>query len=373
MSEPAREHPADALEIREWSGAEWHANESAWSRLLADARMDALFLSWEWLTLWWRFFGSPDGRGLHVLAAYRRGELVGLAPVYGRRVARRLIPMRSLQFIGTSWRDERALISEYLDVIAKPAERAIIRAAFFEHLLARHSWSELVVNYTNVAPEWAAMLADSPFAARCYARTVDTSTSYQADLGAGFDSYLRGLGQSTRRSVWHLRRRLAALGSVQLTRVVAGEIEAAFAHLNRLHRARWGTPAFAGNRLRFHRALAENLARRGELAMSLLRVGDAVVSVLYDIRKGACQYNIKMGFDPAIERGFSLGLIHFGYALELAAQNGVTTYDFLAGPGRRTDFKQHLGRSRRELATVQLLKGPMLRRIFRWYDDWKRP
>jgi CelD/BcsL family acetyltransferase involved in cellulose biosynthesis len=95
------------------------------------------------------------------------------------------------------------------------------------------------------------------------------------------------------------------------------------------------------------------------------------VSVLYDIRKGSRQYNIKLGFDPAIERSFSLGLIHFGYAIEAACDDGIATYDFLAGRGRKTDYKSHLGQVRQDLVTVQLLKGPALSRLYRWYDARK--
>ena len=65
-----------------------------------------------------------------------------------------------------------------------------------------------------------------------------------------------------------------------------------------------------------------------------------MVSVLYDVRKGARQYNIKMGFDPNFSSQVSLGLIHLGYAMERAAERGVASYDFLAGPGRTSDFKR---------------------------------
>jgi len=60
------------------------------------------------------------------------------------------------------------------------------------------------------------------------------------------------------------------------------------------------------------RSLAARLVTRGELFFSRLRVGGQVVSVLYDIRKGARQYNIKMGFDPAFSSRVSLGLLHLG-------------------------------------------------------------
>ncbi len=66
-------------------------------------------------------------------------------------------------------------------------------------------------------------------------------------------------------------------------------------------------PAFSGERLEFHKSFAAHLAAHGEFAFTRLRVAGNVVSVLYDIRKGARQYNIKMGFDPALNNRLSLG------------------------------------------------------------------
>src|SRR5204862_529934 len=142
-----------------------------------------------------------------------------------------------------------------------------------------------------------------------YVRELDRSVSYQADLAQGFGPYLRDLGQSTRRSLWNLRRRLTDQGAVSLEFVAAGEIDGAFSDLNRLHQLRWKRPAFTGKRLAFHRTLASRLATHTELAFSRLRVGGHVVSMLYDIRKGARQYNIKMGFDPPFSSRESRGCV----------------------------------------------------------------
>ena len=141
--------------------------------------------------------------------------------------------------------------------------------------------------------------------------------SYQADLTAGFPAYLRDLHQSTRRSIWNLRRRLQEFGPVRLEDLPAQEIASGFRDLNRLHELRWQKPAFGVRRLQFHTALAQRLAERGELALSRLWVGGQVVSVLYDIRKGARQYNIKMAFDPGLQpaglpRTAASGLRHGG-------------------------------------------------------------
>ncbi|HKD53575.1 MAG TPA: GNAT family N-acetyltransferase [Steroidobacteraceae bacterium] len=360
-----------ALTARRWTSQQWLASESAWDGLLLRSRSDRLFMSWQWLTHWWQYYGAVCGLTAEILAFYRGDSLVGLAPLYHRPVVRAgIVPARSVQLIGLTWRDSGPLISEYLDAIALPEELDAVRRQCVQVLLQAPAWTELVIGFTAAGAEWReAFLHAVPARGRHYARELDRSVSYHADLGQGFDAYLKDLGQSTRRSVWNLRRRLAQEhGEVRCELLGADELDSGFDDLNRLHQLRWNRPAFAGERLEFHKRFAAQLAVRGELAFTRLRVAGNVVSVLYDIRKGTRQYNMKMGFDPAFTTRLSLGLIHFGYAMEAAAEHGVTLYDFLAGPGQTYDFKRNLGHIRRDLSCMQMLRGHVLPAFFRWRD-----
>lgn len=363
-----------ALSVRRWSIDEWLAAEHECNELAARAGSDALFLSWDWLTNWWHFYGDSLGRSPLLLAFYRGTQLAGLAPLYRRAVRRSgVLPTHSVQMIGLAWRERRPLISEYLDVIAPAGELEPVRAACVRELLAEGGWSEFVIGFTAAGEGWRRSYEGSVGGGGHYVRELDRAVTYQADLAAGFEAYLRDLRQSTRRSLWNLRRRLAGEGAVELETLSHEKLEEGFADLNRLHRLRWHKPAFGPERLAVHMRLARRLAARGELALSRLRVGGAVVSVLYDVRKGGHQYNIKMGFDPAFSSRISLGLIHFGYAMEEAAAAGVQRYDFLAGPGRTSDFKRLLSQTRRELSCVQMLRGPWVSALYRWRDRVRGP
>jgi CelD/BcsL family acetyltransferase involved in cellulose biosynthesis len=358
----------DRFRIREWTSSEWMAHEDQWARLLAQSGQDPLFLSWEWMTSWWRVFGIRPNHSLCLLAAYRDDELIGIAPLYRSTVNRRGLRMRSMQFIGHSSEDGSVVSSEYLDVLAEPSERDAVRAAFVEHLVKVGSWSEFVVSRSVNAEKWTAAFTTFLPRPLSYDRILDENRSHQADLSLGFESYRGKLGQSTRRSVWNLRRRVVASGVFEF--VDEPHIEEAFAELNRLHQLRWNRPAFVAERLQFHLELASRFARQGELAMSRLLIDGKTVSVLFDVRKGTRQYNIKAGFDPDGAHGFSIGRIHFGYALEAAAEMGVTTYDFLAGRGFKTDYKVHLSQLGKDLKSVQILRGVALPLVFRCYDAY---
>jgi CelD/BcsL family acetyltransferase involved in cellulose biosynthesis len=358
----------NSLTTRHWSLEEWQASEASWNSLMARSDADALFMSWHWLTHWWTRYGTPLGLEAQIMAFYRGGDLVGLAPLYQRAVVRgRLVKARSIQMIGYAFRDPVPLISEYLDVIAAPGDLAEVRDACVSGLHGR--WSELVVGFTPAAQGWKDSMARAAPRRSYYARELDRSVSYHADLSAGFPAYLKQLGQSTRRSVWNLRKRLnEEHGEVRFEFVAPAEIPEAFEDLNRLHQLRWNRPAFSGDRLEFHKTFALGLAERGELALTRLRVSGKTVSVLYDIRKSRRQYNMKMSFDPALTTRLSVGLVHFGYAMEAAAESGMVLYDFLAGRGQNADFKGNLGQIQRKLSCVQVVRGWRLVLLYRWRD-----
>src|SRR4051794_38133681 len=84
-----------------------------WNALLRGSTSDCVFLTHEWLSLWWKHLS--EGRTLSILTARHDGKLVGLMPLALRAAQyTRMIP-RSLEFLGSG-----VVGSDYLDVIVKP-------------------------------------------------------------------------------------------------------------------------------------------------------------------------------------------------------------------------------------------------------------
>ena len=359
-----------ALTISQWAGDRGFASEASWQTLLVASEADPLFMSWQWHCNWWRCFAQPLRADLCFYAGYSDAQLVGIAPLYLTTTWRRGVLVRSLQLIGNSWHESQVAFSEYGDVLALPGYADEFRRRVLETIRVAHRPTEIVIGNTRSGAGWLRALNDVSVN-RGYMRQVDGMISYQADLSAGMPAYLRSLGASTRRALWHKRRRLASLGKIRLESVAARDIPSAFADLNRLHRLRWGAPAFAGNALAFHEAFAQSVANNSELAMSRLWVGDLLGSVLYDVVKSTTQYNLKLGFDPGFAPGVSLGLLHFGYALEHAAERDVQRYDFLGGNGKLSEYKSHLSQLRQQLVTLQVLPGRRLAGLYRAYDWWR--
>src|SRR6185295_10963283 len=97
-----------ALQIRVLqAGAELESLRAEWNELLVDSSADCLFLTWEWMTSWWRHLKGE--RLLHVIEVRDKDRLIGLAPF--------TVSRGRLEFMGTG-----AIGSDYLDLIARRGE-----------------------------------------------------------------------------------------------------------------------------------------------------------------------------------------------------------------------------------------------------------
>ena len=352
------------------SAGAWQTLEPVWRNLHGQSRNDALFLSWDWLELWWKHLNARQDESAHVCVAYEGVDPIGallvtLGPVR-RRPGLRLL---SAQTAGFRLYDSRDIVSEYLDVVAIPSYEEAARVAILQSLMGKRQPEEFVVGWTRSIDQWKKCLSSLP---RTYVREIHRTSSYQADLSTGFHAYVATLGDSTRRSVLHLRSRLESLGTVWLKRVSQCDCASALHDLANLQKDRWSAPALRGSTMAFHQELISRWADSGRIVITKLIVGDDCLSCLYDLRMGDRQYNIQLGFRSQFGNRVSLGLLHLGYAMESAAAEGVLTYDFLAGPGRKTDYKARLASSRVEIATIQSVTGSLAAPLYRIVDAFRR-
>jgi len=354
--------------VRRWTADEFLANRAAWQQLLARSDADALFMSWDWLSTWWRHHGAALGAQLCVLGVYAdSGELCGIAPLYTRRAVHRgMFGVRRCELLGNVWRDPAAIFSEYLDVIAAREARAAVSAAVEDWLRASPDWDELL--FCNVrAGSVAAQLAGSLNAA-AYVRAVEPMTGWSIPLPASFDSFVARLSSNTRRKVLHQREKLEDV-SFGLTPV--GQRGAALARLDAFVARRWEAPSSGASssvRARFHADLIERLAADETVRLTEMRSGDTCVSVMLNLRVAGTEYYLQSGFDAAFARGMSPGYLHLGYAIEAACRDGLRSFDFLAGRGLNRDYKQDFAAASAPLQTLHVVRKPALRLLFGVFD-----
>ena len=114
-----------------------------WQRLFAVCDC-APFLSWEWLSVWFKFFGAD--RTPFILKVTRENELIGILPLCLQEKKILGIKLKRLGFIG-----EAQGGADYLDLIARREDKAEILTAIFEFLKAENSFD--VIDLENLASD----------------------------------------------------------------------------------------------------------------------------------------------------------------------------------------------------------------------------
>lgn len=364
---------AAPVSVRLWSELEFAAGKSAWQGLLRRSAANPLFMSWEWQSRWWRLHGAGLRAQLQLLAAYAGdGTLIGLAPLY-RHDATHRFGWRAgrLELIGSAFRESRPVtFSEYLDFIVDAAWSQEVLQAFAAHLQADEHWSDLVI--ANTRTDGMALRAlRSHLANVGYVREQDGLAAHVLGLPARFEDYLQGLKPGIRRKVWNRRNRL---NGAMFRYAREGEIEPLLRQLEHYQAARWGTLGAARDRLQFHLGFARAMGQQDALRLSVLLQAGEPISVLYNVEIDGTEYNLQTGFRPEAA-SLSPSYLHFGYCLESASRRGVRAFDFLAGSGRRRDYKQDFGTREVGLVTLQAIREPVLQRVYRLYDgapQWMR-
>lgn len=358
------------ISIVAWNESDWSAYRSRYEDLLAHSSADRLFLSWDWIDLWWKhLYPRRTGDEFRVYAAQDDGLLIGALPILIADTKRQGLRYKSANIAGACVRESRGVFSEYLDVVARDGYGGV-RSELTKFLIEREGCDEVSIGTSLEYDTWASDFRSLNSTALRFVRTIDPMTSYQADLSSGFARYVQSLGGNSRRSLYHLRRRLEDKGRIRFE-IVHDNIEVGLAELNELHRQRWDSPAFSGASLAFYRELISRWSSDGSIQLCRLFSADQCISVLFDIRRLDIQYNIQMGFRPDFDRSISLGLLHLGYAMEHAAVEGVKTYDFLAGSGKTTDYKKRIATASRNVASVQYFCSALTAMTYRTHD-WIR-
>lgn len=362
------------VHLREWSEAEFLSRREDYLDLLDRSDADRLFLSWDWLVDWWTIHKGAYGLRLRVFAAEtEKGRILGLAPMTvrpfrhrGGVVGVRMEPLGNLA--GTS----RCALTEYVTFPVDRRESSPVTTLLARSLLAASDWDDLFLSFVPTDSDTWRILVDREAArAGVYVRPPDHLVARVLDLKGGYQAFLSGLGARTRRRIHHDRKRLARRGSVEFVVASGKNLEDSMSVLDRLHRERWGAPAFLGPRGALYREVVEKAMASGSLSLCYTAVDGHPLAAALNLRKDGREYGIQLAVRRTGLRNLSPGLIHLGFMIERCCEDGIRYFDFLAGDGGSTDYRRHFGGATLLLSAVHLVRTRKLALPYRSVD-WLR-
>jgi CelD/BcsL family acetyltransferase involved in cellulose biosynthesis len=288
-----------------------------WNDLLADSPADCLFLTWEWMTSWWRHLKGE--RELHVIEIRDHERLVGLAPFavsHGR-----------VEFMGTG-----TVGSDYLDVIARRGcEREVVEAVA-QSLEA----TRLNLHFSHflsgaVIPRLGERMRVSGY--RIFNRTINVCP-FMVLRDHTWDSFLSTTGKRHRENVRRRIRKLPGNASFHLTET-REELHRNLRILIELHHRSWnargGSDALQEGAVEnFHKEFTEHALRQGWLRLFVLSIAGRPEAAVYAFnRKGRLLY-YQAGVSPD-RSSMSLGLVALALAIQHALDEGAVECDLLHG------------------------------------------
>lgn len=300
--------------------------QSQWDTLLEESGIENVFLSWEWVRVWWEIFSGPADE-FFLLCGYDNEKLIGIAPLFLRAGC-----IRKISFLGSG-----AACADCLSFIVTSAyEQMFIKRCLGFLDQYRRQWDVVVLEGFHAQEQAMETLRRSAGTRRWLLAAHDEEICPYVRLGddAGkpgpFDnsSFVTELRKKERR----LKRR----GELVWRAYEGAEAYGVFGDVVRLHSARWQRDVRSGSIFSnplVTRLLAQCIAEPGSthrVNINVLYHDGRPVAANYDFIFRKTVFHYCTGYDPAYYK-FSPGNLSVFKCLEDYARRGFREFNFLRG------------------------------------------
>ncbi len=320
-----------------------------WDSLLRESRSDCVFLTWEWLFTWWKWYGRGS-RLFILLLRDRTGRLRGIAPVM---VKKTVGVFGALELIGS----DSKVCSEYLDIIAeRDWEESVVTSIMQFVSKTRSRWDVFVLSRVRADSPFFSLLRQLSAAHRLESRQEDRGTALFLTLPDTWEELLAGFGARTRSNMRYYRRRLEKAFRVQFEpwdslwdRTQATNT---MGKLQQKSISRKGLRGVFEDKSfkNFHAEIMDLFQKEGWLYITFLVCDGKPVAFLYAyLYDGTC-YFYQTGFDTAYS-SYSAGSVVHSYVLEDTIKRGAQTFEYLRGG---QEYKRHFANSARGIVQLSI-------------------
>jgi len=337
-----------------------------WHTLLLNSKASSIFLTHEWLAVYWRFFGA--GRKLLVLAARDADDrLVGIAPLCLRMIAPFRLPvLKRAELLGGPFTD-------VMDLLLSPGREVEVLRAILDSLTRQK------VDLIDLAEIPESSPTRSALRLLREERGVDLkeetmgSLPYAPTRGAWLD-YLHDRGTSTQRHYKYYTNRLSKRYRVDFAAHRDPDaIEREFQPFLDLYRKRFSEyPALISPVYRsFREEIARHASKNGWMILFVMRLDEELVAAEWCFRWGGALLSYNACYDPD-RSNEGITTVFQGNIIRFAFENGFEEYDFLRGEegykahwssGKRTHYRLRIRRPTLRLSLLEAGREFLGRRI----------
>jgi CelD/BcsL family acetyltransferase involved in cellulose biosynthesis len=299
-----------------------------WNGLLAKSD-NTIFSTWEWLSTWWKHFGTK--RRLRLLFAEENEQILGIAPLMLSKYRfARLGQYRQIEFIGRQDAD-------YNDFILLDKKEDCMKL-FFYHLKHLSDWDNLNLCEINDESPSYNILQNMQARQNMGLKLTESCSCPYITLPTSLEAFTTNLGPNMRKNLQRYMRKLSQEYNVQFkTQHDFGSIKEAMISFFVLHQKRWeskGEPgAFVDKAIRdFNMDIAEIFSQKGWLSLYFLTANNRPIAAAYTFDYNMKKHARLTGFDPDFSN-FRVGNLLKMHIIEDCIDRGLKEYNLSRGAG----------------------------------------
>jgi CelD/BcsL family acetyltransferase involved in cellulose biosynthesis len=269
---------------------EFESLQDQWDELLSSCSKQTVFLTWEWLTAWWKHWQA--GRELWLITAWSEGKLVGAAPLMRTTVRRYGLKYRLIHSLGAPNTDES-------DFLTHSDDTEEILKILCDYLLSqRGQWDALELNEFHLEIPTAKFIGNYFTERGCVIRSKP-NIHYHIPIAGTWDEYWKKLSKNLRHNIERRLRRVQENHQLNF-QVIEGreatwsDFEAIFAMNARGNYPEKYKPEQERN---FHRELMERMRNRNWIRIAILRFDGQPVAYDYGFAVHGKFEDWRTGFD----------------------------------------------------------------------------
>lgn len=301
-----------------------------WDALVSQMASPNIFLTWEWVTIWWKWF--QRGLELFILSVWDGSNLVGILPAWRASIS--FFSGHRAPGIGLIG-DGAPVCPEYLSPLIRDGYAAKVGHKFSQTLLAQADWK--VIRFIDLPQNSveADSIVDS-LGARCLVETEMGESCYYHSLPSHYDQFLERLSNKRRKRLRQIQRGAEKQFTISLrTYDKPDQVERGLKIIleiyNRSSRGTSGQGAWKrSDYFGFHAEVATAFASLGRLRLLILEFDSQPVAFLYGYIYGGkfwfYQTAFHLNYAP-----YSPGSLILQAAIRRAIEDGLIEFDYLRG------------------------------------------
>lgn len=312
----------------------------SWEEVYAKDPHAHLFLSWDWLSEWFRI----GNRAWMILAVkdLNTSSYIGFFPIAkSKSIFQLLSPVRKL------WMAGRPLAS-YTGFICVPGRETDVCRVWADYIKEKLSWDKFLIK--GIADE-RFNLFEHQFQLPDFSVNFNTgSNSYRIELPSTWDEYLKvSIGKQTRKTLVRLSNKAIRENIIMRTsssETIVEDVDT----LMSLWEGKWGSI----DRVPLEKAMLFHFFKTGDLWLNILwndKVAVAAQACLID-KQMKTIYAYITGYNKNY-RQYSPGNLVGFFSLNKAIEHGLEKYDFLLGAD---PYKISLGAREREVKNLTIVR-----------------